>query len=208
MFVGSRIHVGQVAGTNVEIVQKTDYPWHGSVSITVNPEEAKRFSVYVRIPDRNTSKLYTESPAIRGVKRFAVNGKEETPVIRKGYAVITREWKAGDRIEMELPLEPQRIVADSRIKADVGLAALRYGPLVYNVETADNGNNIDRKLGDSPLRTEWRPDLLGGVMVITGKWQDGSPMLAIPNFARMNRVGPPPDYPERPPRSIDSKVWI
>lgn len=207
MFVGSRIHVGQVAGTNVEIVQKTDYPWHGSVSITVNPEEAKTFSVYVRIPDRKTSKLYTESPAIRGVKRFAVNGKEETPVIRKGYAVITREWKAGDRIEMELPLEPQRIVADSRIKADDGLAALRYGPLVYNVETADNGN-IDRKLGDAPLRTEWRPDLLGGVMVITGKWQDGSPMLAIPNFARMNRVGPPPDYPERPPRSIDSKVWI
>ena len=208
MFVGSRIHVGQIAGTNVEIVQKTDYPWHGSVSITVNPEEAKTFSVYVRIPDRNTSKLYTESPAIRGVKRFAVNGKEEKPVIRKGYAVITREWKAGDRIEMELPLEPQRIVADSRIKADVGLAALRYGPLVYNVETADNGNNIDRKLGDAPLGTEWRPDLLGGVMVITGKWQDGSPMLAIPNFARMNRVGPPPDYPERPLRSIDSKVWI
>ncbi|HET8637788.1 MAG TPA: beta-L-arabinofuranosidase domain-containing protein [Acidobacteriaceae bacterium] len=208
MFVGSRIHVGQIAGTNVEIVQKTDYPWHGSVSITVNPEEAKTFSVYVRIPDRNTSKLYTESPAIRGVKRFAVNGKEEKPVIRKGYAVITREWKAGDRIEMELPLEPQRIVADSRIKADVGLAALRYGPLVYNVEIADNGNNIDRKLGDAPLGTEWRPDLLGGVMVITGKWQDGSPMLAIPNFARMNRVGPPPDYPERPLRSIDSKVWI
>jgi hypothetical protein len=128
-------------------------------------------------------------------------------VIRKGYAVITREWKAGDRIEMELPLEPQRIVADSRIKADVGMAALRYGPLVYNVETADNVN-IDRKLGDAPLGTEWRPDLLGGVMVITGKWQDGSPMLAIPNFARMNRVGPPPDYPDKPLRSIDSKVWI
>jgi hypothetical protein len=25
-------------------------------------------------------------------------------------------------------------------------------------------------------------------MVITGKWQDGTPMLAIPNYARMNRV--------------------
>ena len=30
----------------------------GSVSITVNPEQAKTFSVYVRIPDRTTSKLY------------------------------------------------------------------------------------------------------------------------------------------------------
>ena len=63
MFVGSRIDVGQVAGTNVEVVQKTDYPWNGSISITVNPEEAKTFSVYVRIPDRTTSKLYKESPA-------------------------------------------------------------------------------------------------------------------------------------------------
>jgi hypothetical protein len=37
------------------------------------------------------------------------------------------------------------------------------------------------------LRTEWRGDLLGGVMTIHGKWSDGSPLLAIPNFARENR---------------------
>jgi DUF1680 family protein len=211
MFVGSRIHVGQVAGTNVEVIQKTEYPWHGSVSITVNPEEAKTFSVCVRIPDRHTSKLYKESPAISGVKRFAVNGEEYAPVIRKGYAVITREWKPGDRIELELPMEPQRVVADRQVKADVDLVALKYGPLIYNVETADN-EKIDRKLGDAPLRAEWRPDLLGGVMVITGKWQDGSSMLAIPNFARMNRVGPPRDYPDEREYgsmpSIYSKVWI
>jgi len=216
MFVGSRINVGQVAGTNVEVVQKTEYPWHGSVSITVNPEEAKTFSVYVRIPDRTTSKLYKDSPSIRGVKLFKVNGHEHAPVIKKGYAVVTREWKAGDRIELELPMEPQRVTADSRINADANLDSLKYGPLVYNVETKDNSNGIDRKLSDAPLRAEWRPDLLGGVMVITGKWQDGSPMVAIPNFTRMNRVPPPPEYPgdrdperrRRPKPPIDSKVWI
>jgi DUF1680 family protein len=215
MFVGSRIHVGQVAGTNLEVIQKTDYPWHGSVSITVNPEETKTFSIYVRVPDRTTSKLYKESPSVRGVKRFAVNGREQTPKIEKGYAVVTREWKHGDRIEVEIPMEPQRVLADDRINADVDLVALQYGPLVYNVETADN-RDIERKLGDAPLKAEWRPDLLGGVMVITGEWQDGSPMIAIPNFARMNRVGAPPDYPSdrdperwrRPKPSVDSKVWI
>jgi uncharacterized protein len=209
MFVGSQIHVGEVAGTNVEIVQKTDYPWHGAVSITVNLEMAKTFSVHVRIPDRTTSKLYRESPTIRGVKRFAVNGEEQTPVIRKGYAVVTREWKAGDRIELELPMDPQRIVADERIKADNHQVAFRYGPLVYNVETVDN-SNIKRKPSDAGLRAEWRPDLLGGVMVITGKWLDGSPLLAIPNFARMNRVGAPPEYPSDRDmdRQVDSKVWI
>ena len=215
MFVGSRIHVGQVAGTNVEVVQKTDYPWNGSIAITVNPEEAKTFSVYVRIPDRTTSKLYQDSPRVRGVKRFAVNGQVQTPAMHKGYAVVTREWKAGDRIELELPMEPQRVTADSRIKADVQQVALQYGPLVYNVETEDN-QNIDRKLGDEPLVAEWRPDLLGGVMVISGKWADGAPMVAIPNFARTNRVGSPPEYPmdreperfTRPKPPITSKVWI
>ncbi len=193
MFVGSRIDVGEVAGTNVEMVQKTDYPWKGAIAITVNPEEAKTFSVYVRIPNRNTSKLYTESPALSGVKRFVVNGKEVAPHIEKGYAVVTREWKAGDRIELELPMEPQRVVADKRIKADLGAVALKYGPLVYNVEAADQ-ENIEQQLSSAPLKAEWRPDLLGGVMVITGKWQDGSPMTAVPNYARMNRVGPPKEY--------------
>jgi DUF1680 family protein len=215
MFVGSKIHVGQIAGTEVEVIQKTEYPWNGSVAITVNLEEERTFSIHVRIPDRTTSKLYKESPQVHGVKRFAVNGHELTPVIKKGYAVVTREWKPGDRIELELPMEPQRVVADNLVKADRGLVAIKYGPLIYNLETADNGN-IDRKLADAALHAEWRSEMLGGVMAISGKWQDGTPMLAIPNFARANRVGPPRDYPTgdeggRAPDSqpsIESKVWI
>jgi uncharacterized protein len=216
MFVGSRINVGQVAGTNVEVTQKTDYPWKGAISITLNPQQAKTFSVYVRIPNRTTSKLYNETPAIHGVKRFAVNGREEKPTIQKGYAVVTREWKAGDTIELELPMEPQRVVADPRIIADVDSVALKYGPLIYNVETADN-QNIHQKFSSAPLRTEWRPELLGGTVIIVGEWADGSKMVAVPNYARMNRVGPPPPYPTEenfgghPPSSgpaLASKVWI
>lgn len=194
MFVGSRINVGKIAGTDVEMVQKTNYPWNGAVEITVNPKEAKTFSVYVRVPNRTTSKLYTPTPAVGGLKSFAVNGKIVKPRIEKGYVVITREWKAGDRISVEFPLEVQRVKADPRIKADVGLVALRYGPLVYNVEQADQPD-INKPLSSAPVKSEWRPDLLGGVMAITGKWQDGSPMVAIPNYARMNRVGPPVEFP-------------
>jgi hypothetical protein len=83
------------------------------------------------------------------------------------------------------------------------------------VEAIDN-HDIERKVGDAPLRAEWRPDLLGGVVVVKGKWADGSELLAVPNYARMNRVGAPREYPadeepgfdrKRKP-SIDSKVWI
>ncbi len=190
MFVGSRINVGKVAGTNVEMVQKTNYPWNGNVGITVNPQESKTFSVHVRIPNRSTSKLYTETPVVSGLKSISVNGEAVKPHIEKGYAVITREWKAGDHIDLELPMEPQRVKADRRITADVGMVALRYGPLVYNVETADQ-HTIEQPLSGDPLKLEWRPDLLGGVMAMTGKWQDGTPMLAVPNYARMNRVERP-----------------
>jgi len=38
----------------------------------------------------------------------------------------------------------------------------------------------------APLQTRWGPNLLGGVVVITGEWQDGSKCVAVPNYARMN----------------------
>lgn len=188
MFIGSRIKVERVAGTDVEMVQQTDYPWSGKISITVNPKQAKKFSVYVRIPNRDTSELYTPTPEVSGVKSFAVNGKAMTPKIEKGYAVVTREWKAGDKIELELPLAPQRITADERIVPNRGRVALRYGPLLYNVERADQAD-INRALGSNPLTPEWKGDLLGGVVALTGTWADGKPFVAIPNFARMNRLG-------------------
>ncbi len=41
LFIGSRVNVGKIAGTDVQMVQKTDYPWKGAVAITVNPEAGK-----------------------------------------------------------------------------------------------------------------------------------------------------------------------
>jgi DUF1680 family protein len=188
LFIGSRINVERVAGTDVEMVQDTDYPWSGKIAITVNPKQSRQFSVFVRIPDRNTSELYTETPAVSGYTSFAVNGKPFTPKMDKGYAVVTREWKAGDRIELELPLRPQRITADQHVNADEGRVALRYGPLIYSVERADQ-SDLSQPLSAAPLKAEWRGNLLDGVMVLEGKWANGKPMTAIPNFARLNRLG-------------------
>jgi DUF1680 family protein len=198
LFVGSRIDVGEVAGTRVEMVQETDYPWKGAVGITVNPREPRRFAVHVRVPDRKTSVLYTAEPAVGGLLRLAVNGQAVPVRIEKGYAVIAREWRAGDRIDLELPMAVQRVTAARRIDATRGKVALRYGPLVYNVERADQPR-IDLALGSEPLVAEWRRDLLGGVMVIRGRWSDGSAMTAVPNFARSNRTGAPiREFPGEP----------
>lgn len=186
LFIGSTIQVGQVAGTDLEIVQKTDYPWDGQVSLILNPKQETRFSVYLRVPNRHTSELYSATPDVHGLRSFKVNGQLLSPKMEKGYAVVTRAWKAGDRIEMELPMEVQRIKSDEKVRTNQGLTALRYGPLIYNLERADQPD-LTGAISSQPLSTEWRSDLLQGVRVIHGTWTDGTPLLAVPHYARNNR---------------------
>ncbi len=221
LFVGSTITVENMGGTDVEMVQNTEYPWKGNVAITVNPKTAKTFSLRLRVPDRGVSKLYNPTPEANGVTSIHVNGSAVTPTIENGYAVITRNWKAGDKVEMVLPLKVQRVYPDSRIVAqrrggelshpDEGKVALKYGPVIYNIEKVDQdiSKPIDKT---APLTAEWRPDLLGGVMVIKGKFADGSDLMAIPNYARTNRDGAATPIPQAGgrggPRPLSSIVWI
>ncbi len=186
LFIGSTVRLEDIAGTEVEMVQATDYPWDNRVAITVNPAKESAFTLKVRLPNRQVSSLYSASPEVKGVTALALNGVPVTPVIDRGYAVFTRTWKAGDKIELTLPLAVQRVKAVDQVAADRGRVALRYGPLVYNVESPDQ--NVDQVLSPSaPLTTEWRSNLLGGVLVIRGAYTNGSPLLAIPNYARDNR---------------------
>jgi DUF1680 family protein len=193
LFAGSAVTVTDVAGTDVEMVQDTNYPWSGNVGITVNPKVRATFAVNIRVPTRDVSTLYRATPKADGISALRVNGRVVTPKMVNGYASITRAWSAGDRIEFVLPMVAQRVHADEKIAANRGRVALRYGPLVYNIEKVDQ--NIEGVLApDARLTTQWRADLLGGVTVITGTFADGSPMLAIPHYARFNRnpAAPPP----------------
>lgn len=201
LFIGSTIMVENIAGTNVEMIQQTDYPWKGDVSIIVNPEEIKEFTVFIRVPDRNTSVLYEHNPEISGLEFLAVNGETIEIETKKGYAAITRSWEPGDRIEFRLPMRIQRITADERIIENQGKVALRYGPLIYNVESIDQ--DIEKSLGTSPLTLEWDEDMLEGIMTIKGSWDDGTPFLAIPNYARMNRLNS-----ADPEQEVSSAIWI
>ena len=177
--------------------------------MTVNPAGSKTFTVYVRIPNRTTSELYIPDTTINGLLSLKVNGRELHPVIEHGYAVIRRTWKKGDKIDLELPMTIQRVRADDKIEADRGHIALRYGPLLYNVETADN-QDISKSIGNAPLTLEWKANFLHGVMAIKGRWADGSPLLAVPNYSRLNRVpvAATPDESGHAPAPPVSTVWI
>jgi uncharacterized protein len=194
LFAGSTVNVGIIAGTPLRIVQETDHPWSGKVALWLKPAKPTRFTLWLRVPQRQTSELYTPAPAVGGLISLAVNGQAVPIQVENGYARLERDWQSGDRVDFELPLAVQRIEASDKIAATRGRVALRYGPLIYNLESVDQ--SLEAVLDPSAaLTTEWRPDLLGGVRVIRGRFVDGTALLGIPNYARLNRGG----------RSI---VWI
>jgi DUF1680 family protein len=84
---------------------------------------------------------------------------------------VTREWKQGDTVTMDLPMPVQRIYAHPRVRMDVGRVALSRGPLVYCIEQHDNGDTPVTELRlprDAEVSAEAR-DLLGGITVLTAK---------------------------------------
>ena len=217
LFAASRARIGGVAGTSVEVAQETGYPWDGKVALAVNPAEARRFTLYIRVPDRNVSRLYRAEPAAAAAPVFRVNGVRIQPQFRNGYAVLDRTWRPGDRVEFVLPLAPQRVTPGERIPQLKGRTALRYGPLIYNIESHEQ--DLDKILPrQAPVSVEFRPDFLGGVAVLRSTFSDGTPLIAVPNYARMNRETgteyPPPPPPPQPdgsrgaPRPVKSAVWI
>lgn len=206
-YIGSKMTLHGIAGTEVEMVQRTDYPWDGTMEITVNPAVSRAFALRIRVPNRRFSELYIAEPAVEGIEAISLNGNAFTPVIEKGYVVLERTWKKGDRVEIRLPLKIQRVRADKRIEADAGRVALQYGPLIYNIESVDlpTGKSSDSMAlhASAPLRTHWDDSVLGGILTVRGAFADGAPLMAIPHYARMNRANPAPEC-----EPVRSMVWL
>src|SRR5262249_3830117 len=107
-----------------------------------------------------------ESPALK------VNGKAVPLKLEKGYVAITRTWKNGDTIALDLPMPVRRVVANSEVAADRGRVALERGPIVYAAEWPDNAGGRVRNLllpDSAPLAAEFKPALLNGIEVVKSK---------------------------------------
>ena len=118
------------------------------------------------------SDLYRYAATPGATPTLKVNGKAVPLKVEKGYVSLTRTWKAGDVIELSLPMEVRRVVANEQVAVDVGRVALERGPIVYAFEWADNPDGKVRNLllaDNEPLRTEWKPDLLNGINVVNTK---------------------------------------
>lgn len=172
LFVGGSGKVS-TSGQSVNLTQETNYPWDGRVEITVEPESEAEFSIRVRIPGwaMDTpipSDLYTYMDENDDEPTISVNGKPVSVSVDNGFAKISRKWKKGDVIELDLPMPIRRVIAHEALKADEGKVAVECGPIVYTMEGIDNGGSVSDKIlpDDAELTAEFHPELLGGVTVI------------------------------------------
>ncbi|MDP3682754.1 MAG: glycoside hydrolase family 127 protein, partial [Ignavibacteria bacterium] len=184
---------------NLHIEQQTNYPWQGAVNIKINSKKSETFTLKLRLPDWAQNKvfptdLYTYNDTVNNEVVITLNGKEIKYSVEHGYAVITRTWKPGESINVNLPMSIRRIVANKRVKDDENLTALEYGPLVYCVEGIDNNDQINNLTlpDDAVLTLEKRNDLLHGINIITGNVPDkdgkaSQKITAIPYYAWSNR---------------------
>jgi len=177
LFVANNAEIKLDNGRTVKFKQETRYPWDGSVKMTVSPESEESLTIHVRIPGwaRNepvASDLYrfaVDSPDAAVLK---VNGKALPMQLDKGYVALSRNWKSGDVIELNLPMPVRRVLANDRVAADLGRVAIERGPVVYAAEWPDNPKGQVRNLmlpRNERLLSEFKPNLLRGVTVVKGQ---------------------------------------
>jgi hypothetical protein len=148
-----------LGGSPVAIAQETRYPWDGEVTLTLEPKRPERIALHLRVPGW-----------ARGAT-VSVNGGARVPAAaEKGYARIEREWKAGDRVTLSLPMPVERVRAHPAVRQDAGLVALQRGPLVYCLEGVDNPWPLHRVVlpASASLVAKQESDLLGGITVVEG----------------------------------------
>ncbi len=187
-----------VAGQSVAIKQATNYPWDGKISIAVSPKTPATFALALRVPGwvegrPVASDLYRYLNDQGEPVRITINGAPFSGRPEKGFVTISRYWKSGDVVELDLPMTIRRVLAHESVLNLRGLVALERGPVLYCLEATDNKGAVkDRILPDAaPLEAQYRPDLLGGVTVLRG-----ANLTAIP-YAVWNNRG-----------FADMTVWI
>ena len=144
----------------IKIVQKTNYPWDNTVSISVDPEQDLKFCLKIRKPG------WCEKVGI------TVNGRKFKKLkIEKGYISIGRKWKSGDKVLAIFSMPVEKIYANPEISQDTGLAALQRGPIVYCFEETDNNINVVKLQISDSAKFKVLPGegVLKGMKVLKGK---------------------------------------
>lgn len=174
LYIGNTTQAA-IDGTEITIQQETDYPWDGSVKLTVSSLKAIQKEIRLRIP--GWCQNYT----------LSVNGEQLDAPQEKGYAVIN-DWQSGDVITLDMDMPVEVVAADPLVKENLGKRAIQRGPLVYCMEEVDNPSHFDQTEfnSNSVFQTSFNSNLLNGVEIIQANNGQQSTTF-IPYYAWDNR---------------------
>ena len=194
-YIGSETSI-PMAGGNVTLKQQTAYPFDGNISIEVAPQaDGEEFTLWLRVPTWSGEKFvpgelynYADENDAKVVVR--VNGRKVRSEIVNGFIPIRREWKAGDRVELEIPMPVRYSVADERVEADRGRTCITRGPLVFCAEEPDNTEQVSSyvvdKIGQQGEVAPFTDGNMKGIPTITID-ASNSPLKLIPYYSWNNR---------------------
>ena len=190
LFINSKVNL-MIRNKGVEVIQQNNYPWDGALVFNINPKTTTQFNLMVRIPGWAQNKaipsdLYQFQNISAAKPVIKVNGETIDYNIQNGYAAISRTWKKGDVVAVDLPMEVRRVVANEKIKDDRGKIALQRGPLMYCAEWTDNNGKTSNIIipANTNFTTEYKAELLNGVTVLKAE----VPAVLISNNENINTV--------------------
>lgn len=169
----------------VAIKQESEFPWNGGVKIEINPSYSTEANLKLRVPgyERNRpvpSELYEYIHEKNTFFELKLNGSLiEFTIDAKGYITISRDWKKGDIIEIEFPMDVHKVKAHKEVKDDKGKIAFERGPLLYCAEWPDNPDNKVLSLIvdlESQFHVQ-QSNILGGCYTIEGEAKRASRKL-------------------------------
>ncbi len=126
LYGGSTLKTTLEDGSPITLRQLSDYPWDGNIRIGWMEAPAEEVSLFLRIPE------WTENASI------SINGKAANLQLEPGnYTELSRKWKAGDIVELELPMRVKLIQAHPLVEETTNQSAVQRGPIVYCLESPD-----------------------------------------------------------------------
>lgn len=161
--------------SGLKLVQKTEYPWNGQIKIEVTPTAEIDCAIRLRVP------------AWAGGHQLTVNAEHVTGQVDRGWLTIRRKWKAGDVVQLNLPMTARRTTMPLRFKGYEDLVAIERGPVVYCLEEQDAPASADELYIPAQAEFRERRDAnLGGATVLEASlsrvnFMDGSesPVAAV-----------------------------
>ena len=161
LYGGNKLETTLLDGTPIKLTQKTDYPWDGAVKITIEECKDSPFEVLLRVPEW-----------AKGAK-IMVNGETTVDAVPAQFAKIEREWKSGDEITIDMPMDVKFIEGHPRIEEVRNQVALKRGPVVYCIESADLPKDTDITdvyiSSEKTLTPTYKQDFLGGLETLYGE---------------------------------------